>query len=165
MFGAPATMPFVPFPPRFGLSDIGPTIHVGGIGRMDTGDTKRGLLSHSAGVRTPSEISRLSLESPQKRRREMHDFHTSDRVWAYEFTNPKGGFYAEYVAVDEKHVALVPRRLDLLHAGAATATGLTAIQGIEVHLRVRAVDTVLISEPPARWGRWRCNLRKVTTRE
>jgi NADPH2:quinone reductase len=50
----------------------------------------------------------------------------------------------KYVAVDEKHVALVPRRLDLLHAGAATATGLTAIQGIEVHLRVRAVDTVLI---------------------
>jgi NADPH:quinone reductase-like Zn-dependent oxidoreductase len=74
----------------------------------------------------------------------VRDFHTSDRVWAYEFINPKGGFYAEYVTVDEKHVSLVPRRLDLLQAGAATATGLTAIQGIEIHLRVRAVDTVLI---------------------
>jgi NADPH2:quinone reductase len=74
----------------------------------------------------------------------VRDFHIGDRVWAYEFINPKGGFYAEYVAVDQRHVALVPKRLDLLHAGAATVTGLTAIQGIEVHLRVRAVDTVLI---------------------
>ncbi|SPE59964.1 Alcohol dehydrogenase zinc-binding domain protein (fragment) [Verrucomicrobia bacterium] len=41
-------------------------------------------------------------------------------------------------------MSLVPRRLDLLHAGAATVTGLTAIQGIEVHLRVRAADTVLV---------------------
>jgi NADPH:quinone reductase-like Zn-dependent oxidoreductase len=74
----------------------------------------------------------------------VRDFHISDRVWASEFINPKGGFYAEYVVVDENHVSLVPRRLDLLHAGAATATGLTAIQGVEIHLRVRAVDTVLI---------------------
>jgi NADPH:quinone reductase len=74
----------------------------------------------------------------------VRDFHISDRVWAYAFINPKGGFYAEYAAVDEKHVALVPSRLDLLHAGAATATGLTAIQGIAAHLKVRAVDTILI---------------------
>jgi NADPH:quinone reductase-like Zn-dependent oxidoreductase len=74
----------------------------------------------------------------------VRDFHSGDRVWAYEFINPKGGFYAEYVAVNAKHVALVPKRLDLLHAGAATVTGLTAIQGIELHLHVRAVDTVLV---------------------
>ena len=78
------------------------------------------------------------------RRGNVRDFHPSDRVWAYEFINPKGGFYAEYVAVDEKHVALVPTRLNLLQAGSAAATGLTAIQGIEVYLRVRAVDTILI---------------------
>ena len=47
MFGTMATMPFVHSPPRFGSRDIGPIIPVGGIGRMDTGDTNRGLLSHS----------------------------------------------------------------------------------------------------------------------
>jgi NADPH:quinone reductase-like Zn-dependent oxidoreductase len=71
-------------------------------------------------------------------------FHEGDRVWAYEFINPKGGFYAEYVAVDAEHVGFVPRRLTLLQAGAATVTGLTAQQGIDVHLRVRAVDKVLV---------------------
>jgi NADPH:quinone reductase-like Zn-dependent oxidoreductase len=75
---------------------------------------------------------------------EVRDFHPGDRVWACEFINPKGGFYAEHAAVKAEHAALVPRRLDLLHAGAATVTGLTAIQGIEVHLRVRAADSVLI---------------------
>ena len=75
---------------------------------------------------------------------DVHNFHPGDRVWAYEFLNRKGGFYAEYVAVDAEHVALVPKRLDLLQAGAAAVTGLTAVQGIEFHLRVRAIDTVLI---------------------
>jgi NADPH2:quinone reductase len=71
-------------------------------------------------------------------------FKIGDRVWAYEFTNPKGGFYAEYVAIKAPNVALVPRRLDLLHAGAAAVTGLTALQGIDDHLRVRRGTTVLI---------------------
>jgi NADPH:quinone reductase-like Zn-dependent oxidoreductase len=67
-----------------------------------------------------------------------------DRAWAYEFINPKGGFYAEYVAVNAEHAGLVPKRLDLLHAGAAAVTGLTALQGIDEHLGVSAGETVLI---------------------
>ena len=71
-------------------------------------------------------------------------FREGDRVWAYEFINPKGGFYAEYAAVDAEHVGRLPRRLDFLHAGASAVTGLTALQGIDDHLRVRKGDTVLI---------------------
>src|SRR5206468_2468349 len=75
----------------------------------------------------------------------VRHFHTGDRVWAYEFVIPNGGgFYAEYTAVNARRVALVPKGLDLLHAGAGMVTGLTALQGIEVHLRVRSSDTVLI---------------------
>jgi NADPH:quinone reductase-like Zn-dependent oxidoreductase len=71
-------------------------------------------------------------------------FTIGDRVWAYEFTNPKGGFYAEYVAVNARHVGTVPKRLDLLLAGAAAVTGLTALQGIDNHLRVRHGQSVLV---------------------
>lgn len=67
-----------------------------------------------------------------------------DRAWAVDYANPKGGFYAEYVAVDAGHAARVPRRLDLLHAGAAVATALTALQGIDDALHVRRGETVLI---------------------
>jgi NADPH:quinone reductase-like Zn-dependent oxidoreductase len=70
-------------------------------------------------------------------------FRIGDRVYAYEFGNPKGGFYAEYVAVEARHVGRVPKRLDVLAAGAAATTGLTALQGVDA-LRLRRGETVLI---------------------
>jgi NADPH:quinone reductase-like Zn-dependent oxidoreductase len=71
-------------------------------------------------------------------------FHFGDDVWAYAYENPKGGFYAEYVVVNEENVGRVPEPLDLLHAGAGCVTGLTALQGIDDHLAVELGETVLI---------------------
>jgi NADPH:quinone reductase-like Zn-dependent oxidoreductase len=48
------------------------------------------------------------------------------------------------VAVGTENIARVPSRLDLLSAGAALVPGLTAVQGIDEHLRVRRGETVLI---------------------
>jgi NADPH:quinone reductase-like Zn-dependent oxidoreductase len=70
-------------------------------------------------------------------------FRRGDRVYAYEFGNPKGGFYAEYAAVHARRMARVPARLSLEKAAAAAATGLTALQGID-RLRLRRGDVVLI---------------------
>ena len=67
-----------------------------------------------------------------------------DRVWACHYSNPKGGFYAEYIAVDASSVGRVPEHLALLEAGAAPTTGLTALQGIDDSLQVRRGETVLI---------------------
>jgi NADPH2:quinone reductase len=71
-------------------------------------------------------------------------FRIGDRVYAYEFGNPKGGFYAEYAAVKTEHAARVPRRLDPFQAGAAAPTALTALQGIAAMLHLRKGQTVLI---------------------
>ena len=71
-------------------------------------------------------------------------FRLGDRVWAYDYANPKGGFYAEYAAVKERNVGRAPRHLDMLQAGAGATTGLTALQGIDDKLRLRAGETVLI---------------------
>jgi NADPH:quinone reductase-like Zn-dependent oxidoreductase len=71
-------------------------------------------------------------------------FQIDDRVWSYEYGNPKGGFYAEYVAVNVESVAPLPRRLDMLQGGAGCATGLTAQQGIDRHLALQEGETVLI---------------------
>jgi len=70
-------------------------------------------------------------------------FRVGDRVYAYEALNKKGGFYAEYVAVDQRKAARVPRRLDLLQAGACAVTALTAEQGVEA-ADLRTGQTVLI---------------------
>jgi NADPH:quinone reductase-like Zn-dependent oxidoreductase len=71
-------------------------------------------------------------------------FTLYDRVWAYQYGNPKGGFYAEYAAVHMDNAALAPEALDMISAGAAAVTGLTALQGIDDHLDVRQGETVLI---------------------
>jgi len=67
-----------------------------------------------------------------------------DKVYAYSFNNPKGGFYAEYVAVPAANSAPLPDRLDLKRAGAIPTTGLTALQGVEDALRTRAGDSLII---------------------
>jgi NADPH:quinone reductase-like Zn-dependent oxidoreductase len=73
----------------------------------------------------------VAAKGPRVRR-----FGVGDRVWAYERANPKGGFYAEYVAVDADHVGVVPRRLDLQQAGVSATTG-------DDVLHVRRDETVL----------------------
>ncbi|KAA6460457.1 NADP-dependent oxidoreductase [Acidobacteria bacterium AB60] len=67
-----------------------------------------------------------------------------DEVYAYSFNNPKGGFYAEYVAVPANCAAPLPEGLDLKRAGAIPTTGLTALQGVDDALQLKAGDTVLI---------------------
>ena len=55
----------------------------------------------------------------------MRRFAVGEKVYAYEFGNPQGGFYAQFATVDAEHVGRLPKRLDLRAAGAAAATGLT----------------------------------------
>jgi NADPH:quinone reductase-like Zn-dependent oxidoreductase len=67
-----------------------------------------------------------------------------DKVYSYSWANPKGGFYAEYVAVAADKVAHVPPRLDLEHAGAIGTTGLTALQGIDDALAMKRGEAIII---------------------
>jgi NADPH:quinone reductase-like Zn-dependent oxidoreductase len=74
----------------------------------------------------------------------VRSLRVGDSVWAYQYENPKGGFYAEYAAVAADHAAPKPKNLDMLHAGAGAVTSLTAQQGIDDHLKVKPDETVLV---------------------
>lgn len=67
-----------------------------------------------------------------------------DQVYSYSWANPKGGFYAEYVAVAANKVAPIPAHLDLEHAGAIPTTGLTALQGVDDALKIKRGESVII---------------------
>jgi len=133
----PRTMPV----PKVGPSEVLIALHAAGVGIWDArirdgtwaeGDERFPLVlgTDGAGV--------VAARGARVRR-----LRVDDRVWAYAFGNPKGGFYAEYVAVKAEHVGKVPPGLDLLQAGAGAVTGLTALQGIDL-LRLRDGATVLI---------------------
>lgn len=74
----------------------------------------------------------------------VKDFKVGDAVYSYNWDNPKGGFYAEYVAVPAKHVAHVPKGISLKDAGALGVSGLTALSGIDEALHLKAGETLII---------------------
>ena len=67
-----------------------------------------------------------------------------DRVYAYSFENPKGGFYAQYVALAAGKAAHIPARLHAIHAAAVPAIGLTALQGVDDTLEIASGENVII---------------------
>jgi NADPH:quinone reductase-like Zn-dependent oxidoreductase len=71
-------------------------------------------------------------------------FAIGDYVYSYSYANPKGGFYAEYVAVSAGKVAAVPDALDETSAGALPALGLTALQGVDDALELAGGENVIV---------------------
>jgi NADPH:quinone reductase-like Zn-dependent oxidoreductase len=71
-------------------------------------------------------------------------FKIGDSVYSYNWDNPKGGFYAEYVAVPDIRVAHLPKGMTLEQAGALGVSGLTALSGVDEALHLKAGDTVII---------------------
>jgi NADPH2:quinone reductase len=74
----------------------------------------------------------------------VHGFKVGDRVYSYSWDNPKGGFYAEYVAVPAERVGHIPTGLNLTEAGAMGTTALTALQGVDDALHLKSGQTVII---------------------
>ncbi len=58
-------------------------------------------------------------------------FEPGDRVYGWALGNAKGGFFAEYAAIDEREAAIIPENLAFDEAGALAASGLTALQGLD----------------------------------
>ena len=75
---------------------------------------------------------------------DVRGFKVGDPVYSYAWNNPKGGFYAEYVALPAKAVAHVPAGMTLKDAGAMAVSGLTALQGIDDALHIKAGETLII---------------------
>jgi len=71
-------------------------------------------------------------------------FKKGDRVYSYSYGSPKGGFYAEYVAVAASKVAPIPSPLDFVQAGAVPTIGLTALQGVDDALHIEPDERVII---------------------
>lgn len=67
-----------------------------------------------------------------------------DRVYAPGFLNPKGGFYAEFVAIDSKYVSIIPESITLQEASVISGVGLTALRGIEDALGLNKDESIII---------------------
>lgn len=142
-FGPPEVLTVHAFPvPKAGPKDVLIALHSAGVGIWDA-EIRKG--DYSVGRKKfPLVLGADGAGRVAGVGKDVRRFKEGDEVWAYHFSNARSGFYAEYVAVNAKNVAIVPKGLSLLEAGAAAVTGLTALQGVDDHLELRATDTVLI---------------------
>lgn len=127
-FGGPEVLHTATVPvPELDENDILISVRLAGIGVWDSwlrgggsGAKRFPLVLGSDGAGT------VIARGPKARR-----FKVGDRVYAYAFDNPKGGFYAEFAAVSENDAAAIPDNVSTEEAGALPASGLTALLGLE----------------------------------
>ena len=74
----------------------------------------------------------------------VKEFREGDRVYGMSLMNPKGGFYAEYIALQAEHASRIPDKLPMEQAGALPADAVTALQGLDDVLGLQSGESVMI---------------------
>jgi NADPH:quinone reductase len=143
-FGKPGVISLRTLPaPQAGPNEVLIAMHATGVGVWDA-EVREGIWQPFGRPKFPLVLGTDGAGIVAAKGARVRRFAVGDRVWAYDYANAKGGFYAEYVAVNTEHVGHVPPPLDLIDAGAAAVTSLTALQGIDEQLRLRQGETLLI---------------------
>jgi NADPH:quinone reductase len=142
-FGSPEVLTVHELPvPNVETNEVLIALHTAGVGSWDA-DIREGWYPEVE-PRFPLVLGTDGSGTVAAVGSRIRRFKLGDQVYSYSWNNPKGGFYAEYVAVVAEKVGAVPERLDLKHAGAIPTTGLTALQGIDDALHVKKAETVII---------------------
>jgi NADPH:quinone reductase len=74
---------------------------------------------------------------------DVQGFKVGDRVYGVVEGMPSG-FYAQYVATPAENVALIPKGMGFDEAGILAVSGLSALEGIDDVLQLKAGDTLII---------------------
>jgi NADPH:quinone reductase len=128
--------------PKPGADEVLIAVHTAGVGPWDA-DIRRhpSDIKHSA---FPLVLGTDGAGTVAAVGARVRGFKVGDLVYSYTWDPPHGGYYAEYIAVPQRNVGHVPAGMSLKDAGAIATTALTAIQGIDDALHVRAGETLII---------------------
>lgn len=145
-FGGPEVLTAHQIPiPELDQGEVLVKLAFAGVGIWD-GAMRQGLMESQApeGANLPRTLGADGSGTVVDIAEGVSGFAEGDRVYVYAFSNPKGGSYAEYVAVPAEQVALLPDNVPLDQGGALAVTGLTALRGLDDTLKVKAGDKLLI---------------------
>jgi NADPH:quinone reductase-like Zn-dependent oxidoreductase len=144
-FGPPSVLePHVLPVPEVGPREVLIQMYAAGVGVWDTEARDGSWRPWGKNPKFPLVIGTDGAGVVAAKGAAVRRFALGDRVWAFHVANPKGGFYAEFAAVDAACAGHMPQLLGWIEAGAGAVTGLTALQGIDRELRLKAGETVLI---------------------
>ncbi len=139
-FGGPEVLHVATIPvPEPGDAEVLIRVHTAGIGAWDPW-----LREGGSGVEGfPQVLGTDGAGTVEACGSNVRRFKVGDRVCGFSYDSPKGGFYAEYAAVSEDNVASIPGNISMEEAGVLPASGITALQGLDV-LKVRRDCALMI---------------------
>jgi len=141
-FGGPDVIKLHTLPtPQPDHDEVLIAIHTGGVGPWDT-EIREGWIDGAA--RLPLVLGTDGSGTVVMAGSRVRRLREGDKVYSYSWANPKGGFYAEYVAVSQAKAARIPLNMNMEEAGAIATSGLTALQGIDDALSLRSGEVIAI---------------------
>ena len=75
---------------------------------------------------------------------QVRNLKRGDQVYGINLASPKGGFYAEYTVVKANNAAMIPQALSTRDAGVLAVDGVTAMDGLDKTLKLKAGESILI---------------------
>lgn len=143
-FGGPITPHVLPVP-EVGADEVLIRVESAGVGVWDTFEGEGGF-AEMFGVKGkfPYVLGTDGAGTIADVGQGVRGFTKGDRVYACALMNPKGGFYAEYAAVKTETVSPIPGKLTIEQAGVLACDGLTALQGLEDALGLKAGESVMV---------------------
>lgn len=76
--------------------------------------------------------------------KDVSRFKEGDRVYAAALANPKGGFYAQYAAINADNVSPIPGNLTIEQAAVLPTDGATALTGLEKVLGLKSGESLMV---------------------
>jgi NADPH:quinone reductase-like Zn-dependent oxidoreductase len=143
-FGGPITPHVLPVP-KLGTDEVLIRVESAGVGVWDTFEQDGGFAQmFGTKGKFPYVLGSDGAGTVADLGRDVSAFRKGERVYACGLANPKGGFYAEYTAVKADTVSRIPGGLTTEQAGVLASDGLTALQGLDNVLGLKAGESVLI---------------------
>ncbi len=146
-FGGPETLTPHTLPlPEIAPDEILIRVESAGVGVWDSFEREGGFVRLGMGQRPrfPYVLGSDGAGTVVDVGQNVRGFGNGDRVYAYGFMNPKGGFYAEYVAVKAENASLIPGDLAVDQAGVMAVDAMTALRGLDDVLHLGEGESILI---------------------
>ncbi|WP_422124478.1 zinc-binding alcohol dehydrogenase family protein [Planococcus sp. X10-3] len=131
--------------PEIGDDDVLVKVEYAGVGRWDIFEREGGY-TEMVGVKAefPYVLGSEGSGTVVATGKNVKAFKIGDIVMGARFLNPKGGFYAEFAAIDQNFVTPLPKSLSIQEAGVIAGVGLTALRGLEDALHLKRNESIAI---------------------
>ena len=143
-FGGPITARTLPMP-QLAAGEILIHVESAGVGVWDPAE-REGFFAKMMGTegKFPYVLGSEGAGTVEEVGSQVKGFKKGDRVYAMSLANPKGGFYAEYVAIGANHVSPIPGTLTVAQAGVMPVDAMVALIGLDEQLGLKSGESIMI---------------------